>query len=395
MFITYNMGNYEEDTIGNRLRYIDAMGSDSNIHLTLERYTDKFDPNTSIYGRKVDTQIKSIRKFIQDIEKEIRDTKKRIDYYVDAGKMGGQRETELRNVVQQYYKMKLDGIKTQSNLEREADKARKEDIKLFKDMNGNVPSDIVMNDRSSDRAFMTNILGGGVDEFFNSTTPPTNIPIQQYIPNVQPQPIQQNVVAESKQPINNQTILNEMRTTEVPVPDFNNVATQPSVQPTTQSTPQPEVPVNPNMQPAEPTFNPEATQVTAIIKNANGEDVPIYSDGPDDFIQGAKTYTNHKLAYENISLARDPNVQKFFKFNEKEGMGWLVYYDLEKKQEIKNKGSLRNIEQIFPFQVDKANNLVTTVLRETYPIIYTDETPNENVKSEYTRLRNIEESKKA
>ena len=88
-------------------------------------------------------------------------------------------------------------------------------------------------------------------------------------------------------------------------------------------------------------------------------------------------------------------MQKFFKFNEKEGMGWLVYYDLEKKQEIKNKGSLRNIEQIFPFQVDKANNLVTTVLRETYPIIYTDETPNENVKSEYTRLRNIEESKKA
>ena len=135
-------------------------------------------------------------------------------------------------------------------------------------MNGNVPSDIVMNDRSSDRAFMTNILGGGVDEFFNSTTPPTNIPIQQYIPNVQPQPIQQNVVAESKQPINNQTILNEMRTIEVPVPDFNNVVTQPSVQPTTQSTPQPEVPVNPNMQPAEPTFNPEATQVTAIIKRS-------------------------------------------------------------------------------------------------------------------------------
>jgi len=43
-------------------------------------------------------------------------------------------------------------------------------------------------------------------------------------------------------------------------------------------------------------------------------------------------------------------------------------------------------------KVKYQNNLVTTVLRETYPVVYTDEKPSEEVKSEYERLEKIEES---
>lgn len=134
-------------------------------------------------------------------------------------------------------------------------------------------------------------------------------------------------------------------------------------------------------------------QPTRIIKNAQGHDVPIYAEGPDDFITGKKTFTDAKLAYENIELSRDPNVEKVFKFNEQEGMGWLTYYDMVNKEEVKGKGSVHNIEQVFPFTIDKEHSLVSTVLEETYPMILTDETPSEEIKNEYVRLRQIEAQK--
>lgn len=369
MFVTFNMGNYEEDSIGHKLRYIDAISEDEQYYGTLERYTHHYDPNTSLYGRQVTKEIKAIGKFIKDIEKEIRDNKKRIEYYVDSGKMGGQRETEIRNVVQNYYKMKLDGFKTRAGLIRELDKSRKEDLKLQKDLLGKVEGSsldsIGLNDRSSDRSFMSNVIGGNVDQFFNNsnnslytaapnqtyTPQPVQTPIQPVQP--APQPIPQKPLEVMKQPEPESVV--EEKKEETPVY--------------------------------------ENGKVVQYIKNANGEDVPIYAEGPDDFVDG-KTYTNAKLAFENISLSRDPNVEKVFKFNEDEGVGWLAYYDLANKKEIKDKGSLRNIEQIFPFEIDKENNLVTTVLRETYPVVYTDEEPSEEVRNEYERLEKIEEDRK-
>lgn len=382
MFVTFNMGNYEEDTIGQKLRYIDAISEDSMHYGTLERYTSHYDPNTSMYGRKITTHIKTIRKFVQDIEKEIREAKKRIEYYADAGKMGGQRESETREIVQSYYKMKLDAIKTQASLEREIDKSRKEDLKLLKDLYGttNVPQQQALDDRSSDRAFMSSVLGGGVDNFFNSNTnyysANQNVPMQ---PTPAPVKPTETPVAQPKESLPSNPL---QAMPEVPTPE-------PVPQPEPQ-TPQPEAPSFDNVQtPTQVNQN----QATMYIKNINGEDVPIYEEGPDDFIRGVKTYTDASLAYDNISLAQNPNVQKMFKFNEDKGMGWLVYYDMEEKHDIKDKGSLRNIEQIFPFEVDKQNGMVTTVLRESYPVLFTNEEPTEEVKAEYERLKAIEENK--
>ena len=401
MFVTFNMGNYEEDSIGQKLRYIDMASEDDHYYGTLERYTHHYDPNTSLYGRQINREIKSVGKFIKDVEKEIKEAKKRIEYYVDSGRSGGQRETELRNTVQQYYKMKLDGVKIRASLLREVDKSKKEDIKLLKDIYGKVDNNNALaqsmgEDRSSDRAFMSGMLSGGVDSFFNNTSNIyTAAPNQSYSTPV-PQPVTNTVtnVVPEQQPLPTNP-LQEMSSVEVNTNNFvPNMAQQPSVENNFPNThgddlfdDKPNFEIQPNVQ-------ENGKNVVTYVKNANGEDVPIYEDGPDDFITGKKTYTDAKLAYENITLKLDPNVERVFKFNEDEGMGWLAYYDMNSKKEIKDKGSLRNIEQIFPFEVDKENNLVTTVLRETYPVIYTNEEPSEEVKSEYERLEKIEESKK-
>ena len=402
MFVTFNMGNYEEDSIGQKLRYLDMASEEDHYYGTLERYTHHYDPNTSLYGRQINREIKSVGKFIKDIEKEIKEAKKRIEYYVDSGRSGGQRETELRNTVQQYYKMKLDGVKIRASLLREVDKSKKEDIKLLKDIygkvdNNNTLAQSVGEDRSSDRAFMSGMLSGGVDNFFNNTSGLyTANPNQSYVAPT-PQPVSNTVtnVIPEQQPLPSN-----------PLQEFNNVEANTNTNNLAQSVQQPVVENNfpnyhgddllddnPNFE-IQPNIQENGKKVVTYVKNANGEDVPIYEDGPDDFITGKKTYTDAKLAYENITLKLDPNVERVFKFNEDEGMGWLSYYDMNTKKEIKDKGSLRNIEQLFPFEIDKENNLVTTVLRETYPVIYTNEEPSAEVKSEYERLEKIEESKK-
>ena len=127
-----------------------------------------------------------------------------------------------------------------------------------------------------------------------------------------------------------------------------------------------------------------------IIKNAKGVEVPIYAEGPDEFIENANTFSDAKLAYENIELSIDDSVEKVFKFNEDVGMGWLTFYDMNNKVEIKNKGTVHKIEQIYPFIIDKDHSIVSTVLEETYPMILTDELPSQEVKEEYERLRRIE-----
>lgn len=369
MFLTFDFNSYESDLIGDRLMYIDRTAGNPGYGV-LQRYTDKSNPESSIYGRKMRDEIHQIKKFIQDIDREIKETKRRIEIFAQGGKMTGQRETEMRTIHQNFFRMKLDAIKTRASLEREMDKSRKEDIKLMKDITGSVPTNIantIGDERSSDRNFMSNIFSSGVDGFFAATTtsPNNNIPIVQSLP---PAPIAQPLPVPAKEPVvtnigekeqvNTSTIMEEVKQNF----DYSNIID-------------------------------EQKQVQAVIKNANGEDVPIYAEGPSDFIKDEGAFSNAKLAYENISLARNPNVQKVFKFNEDLGMGWLAFYDMEKKEEIKNKGTVYNIAQIYPFEIDKQNGLVNTVLQETFPLLYTDEEPTEKVKSEYERLKRIEESK--
>ena len=72
-----------------------------------------------------------------------------------------------------------------------------------------------------------------------------------------------------------------------------------------------------------------------VIKNALGQEIPIYEDGPEDFLENAKTYSNAKLSYENIEIGKNPNIKKVFKSNRERNEGWVVNYDFEKKEEVK------------------------------------------------------------
>lgn len=133
-------------------------------------------------------------------------------------------------------------------------------------------------------------------------------------------------------------------------------------------------------------------RVVNVIKNALGQEIPIYEDGPEDFIENAKTYSNAKLSYENIEIGKNPNIKKVFKFNRERNEGWVVNYDFEKKEEVK-KGSVVGVEQLYPFNIDYNNGVVTTKLRENYPLMMTDEIPSEEIQNIYATLKRIESEK--
>ena len=198
MYVSFDLDGYESSTmpsIADRMMYIDQMSRSGPYTTNIAEPRSYIDPDKGyMYGRKVEKEITAIARFILDIDKEIRETKRRIDYFADSGGRNGQRETEMRNVSLQLYKTKLDAIKSKAALEREIDKARKEDIKLYKDVNGTVPANtqILPDTISSDGSFMSNLLGNGVDNFFNSTLPTSSVPTQ--VPQLQqpmptPQPI--------------------------------------------------------------------------------------------------------------------------------------------------------------------------------------------------------------
>ena len=358
MFITYNLGGYENNTIGAKLRYIDSMEHDGNVYGGIQRYSTPSDsPNNSMYGRVMVKEIGFIKKFIQDVDREIKETQARIQYYMDSGKMGGQRETELRTLKQGYLKMKMDAFKTRTSLHREIDKAKKEELKLLKDLTGSVDNlpEMNPNGHSSDKTFMTSMFGSPNDVLTNISIPQSNIidPASVIIPPTKSVVPTETVIQPSKQAI-----------PENPIEELNKVQTNPA----------------------------SNEQISGYIKNINGEDVPIYNDLPEDFVTGEKqTYTDAKLSYENIALSRNPNVTKVFKFNENEGMGWLTFYNTEQKKEIKGQGTVFNIQELYPFKIDKQNSIVTTKIRESFPIMYTDETPLQEIKDEYERLKKIEE----
>lgn len=176
MFISFDYNNYEDDTIGNRMMYIQK--TSGNPYAVLPRYTDKQETHNSLYGREIQKEVNALTKYIQDIEREIKDTKKRVEFY------SGKNETEMRSIVQRFFDMKMNAIKARASLIREIDKSRKEDLKLHKDLTGSAPAggaNLLPNDHMSDTTLMSNLFSGGVDNFFLSTqynTPKTNdIPV--------------------------------------------------------------------------------------------------------------------------------------------------------------------------------------------------------------------------
>ena len=235
----------------------------------------------------------------------------------------------MRTIVQSYYNMKLNAIKTATSLQREIDKSRKEDLKLQKDLYGAVNTSAapdLTGEHISNEALFGNLFGGGLDTFYSATSSPVgpipvNPPVQQQLSVPEPTILSSPPVPQEKEPVtveinktkeyNPSTIREEIKEDSK---EINKAADQPGI------IPQPK------------------GQAKTIV-NAQGVEVPIYTEGPDDFGDQSASFTNARLSYENIELANNPNVKRIFKFNEKENMGWLTFYDVEKNEEIKGRVS--------------------------------------------------------
>ena len=80
--------------------------------------------------------------------------------------------------------------------------------------------------------------------------------------------------------------------------------------------------------------------------------------------------------------------------NIEQGMGWMVWLDTETNQEIEG-GTHIDLKLLYPIDIDTNNNIANTRLQESYPVMYTDESPSEKVIKDYEMMRTIEKNKEA
>ena len=132
------------------------------------------------------------------------------------------------------------------------------------------------------------------------------------------------------------------------------------------------------------------SEIEGYITNALGEKVPLYKEYKGDFKTG--TMSDGRRSLENIEIARNPDIQEFFKYNKKDNMGYMVFYDIKNKKEVK-KGTHLPLQLLYPFTIDTAHGVVSTKLEEDYPILFTDEPTPENVKKMWEDLEHINQQR--
>ena len=318
----------------------------------------------SQYGKKLEKRIKNLNKLHDEIYNEIRDVGNRIRDLAQSGK-ATKTEVDLRTSKYSLFKSLIDVEKTVADLESKKEKGRMDDIKFNKDLElanlkiqaggGNIAHQ--MEDRiSTNDSYMNSLFSGGVDKFIN-----TNMSAPAYKP---------QMPGESKIPTTNAHPYN---TPEQPVS-------------TIEESPAPKV--EDNTVKVQNNLNQEPIDFSALginteksngqIENVNGHMVPVFEgdDGQEDFRRSDKTATDASLALKNMEIKRNPNAKEFFKYNKEQGMGWMVWLDTETNQEIEG-GTHIDLKLLYPIDIDTNNNIANTRLQESYPVMYTDESPNE------------------
>lgn len=132
------------------------------------------------------------------------------------------------------------------------------------------------------------------------------------------------------------------------------------------------------------------SEIEGYITNALGEKVPLYKEYKGDFKTG--TMSDGKRSLENIEISRNPDIQEFFKYNKKDNMGYMVFYDIKNKKEVK-KGTHLPLQLLYPFTIDTAHGVVSTKLEEDYPILFTDEPTPDDVKKMWEDLEYINQQR--
>lgn len=383
MFYMNDLFGYDKDTF-NRMKYInqEANAQANSFYSFIPFSNDNSSTEYSQYGKKLEKRIKNLNKLHDEIYNEIRDVGNRIRDLAQSGK-ATKTEVDLRTSKYSLFKSLIDVEKTVADLESKKEKGRMDDIKFNKDLElanlkiqaggGNIAHQ--MEDRiSTNDSYMNSLFSGGVDKFIN-----TNMSAPAYKP---------QIPGESKIPTTNAHPYN---TPEPPVS-------------TVEESPTPKV--EDNTIKVQNNLNQEPIDFSALginteksngqIENVNGHMVPVFEgdDGQEDFRRSDKTATDASLALKNMEIKRNPNAKEFFKYNKEQGMGWMVWLDTETNQEIEG-GTHIDLKLLYPIDIDTNNNIANTRLQESYPVMYTDESPSEKVIKDYEMMRTIEKNKEA
>lgn len=132
------------------------------------------------------------------------------------------------------------------------------------------------------------------------------------------------------------------------------------------------------------------SEIEGYITNALGEQVPLYKEYKGDFKSG--TMSDGRRSLENIEISKNPDIQEFFKYNKNDNMGYMVFYDIKNKKEVK-KGTHLPLQLLYPFTIDVAHGVVSTKLEEDYPILFTDEPTPDDVKKMWEDLEYINQQR--
>lgn len=383
MFYMNDLFGYDKDTF-NRMKYInqEANAQANSFYSFIPFSNDNSSTEYSQYGKKLEKRIKNLNKLHDEIYNEIRDVGNRIRDLAQSGK-ATKTEVDLRTSKYSLFKSLIDVEKTVADLESKKEKGRMDDIKFNKDLElanlkiqaggGNIAHQ--MEDRiSTNDSYMNSLFSGGVDKFIN-----TNMSAPAYKPQI---PGESKIPTTNAQPYNAQ---------EQPVSTIEEAPT-PKVEDNTIK-----VQNNLNQEPIDfSTLGINTEKSNGQIENVNGHMVPVFEgdDGQEDFRRSDKTATDASLALKNMEIKRNPNAKEFFKYNKEQGMGWMVWLDTETNQEIEG-GTHIDLKLLYPIDIDTNNNIANTRLQESYPVMYTDESPSEKVIKDYEMMRTIEKNKEA
>ena len=354
MFVVEDMFGYD-DNVFNKLKYINdtAKRTGQRIVSFGETYYDanNLTPGYSMYGKKVEKQIRNLTKLGDEVLNELREAKKRIKQLADGGK-ATKTEVDLRSGTYSLYKTYVDISKTIVDFESKKEKQKMDEAKFIRDgelaqlkLNGAGVSNINnMEKISSTGNYMNSIFSGGVDNFIKNNSFNTNANI-------------------------NSNINNEVEDDEKKYESVINIKSD--------NGDMPYIPKEEN--------NNEKISISQINNRTNDSGFRT-----NEAKVGIATDT--ELALKNIMIKQNPNIKEMYKYNKELNKGWLVWFDTEKNEEVDG-GTHLDLRLLFPIEMDFKNNLANTRLETSYPIIYTKDAPSKDILKKYEVMEQIEMNK--
>lgn len=324
----------------------------------------------SLYSKSISDATIEMTRLTKEIDKNIRETNDRIRVYAKSVN-GAKHEVALREIVSGLLNTKLNAIKAKVDFATKEDNSRKQDYKLALDSGANVSA--LTTGVSSTDHYMSNMLNGQYDTNHKYNFKATNIV--------------------STPPITDTSRLERFyQEPEVTKPVTESTPIQTESTPITTSAPVQQ----PIQQPIEEHIEEKVVVPDTSINEVPEEEKIVLTpkvmddddEGLDDFISDPSLDRDYALAYNNIKAYNDPDVKLFFKYNKKEGIGYLVACNTKTMEELNGVTTIP-LKLLYPWDIDYSNNIVSTYIREDYPILYTEDPIPDDIREEYNTLVSV------